>query len=253
MKYDIFNRFTEEVQFAAEIDATDQTSRSVKVGLSVKWALKNQVNLSGANISWANLSEANLSGANLSGANLYTANLSGADLSWANLGGADLSGANLYRANLYRANLYTANLSGANLSWANLSGANLYRANLYRANLYTANLSGADLSEANLSGANLYTANLSGADLSGADLSGGNGVNDWIKCIQIDRYPIIYTSDVMQIGCERHQINEWREFDDARILEMDGKSALKFWRKYKDWIFQTIELCPAKPTQEADQ
>ena len=52
MKYDIFNRFTGKVQFTAEIDATDQTSRSVKVGLSVKWALKNQVNLSGANISW---------------------------------------------------------------------------------------------------------------------------------------------------------------------------------------------------------
>ena len=148
MKYDIFNRFTGKVQFTAEIDATDQTSRSVKVGLSVKWAVKNQ---------------------------------------------ADLSVANLYRA---------------------------------------------DLSVANLGGANL---------------GGANGVNDWIKCIQIDQYPITYTSDVMQIGCERHQINEWREFDDARILKMDGKAALKFWRKYKDWIFQTIELCPAKPTQEAGQ
>ena len=36
-------------------------------------------------------------------------------------------------------------------------------------------------------------------------------------------------------------------------MKMDGKAALRFWRKYKDWIFQTIELCPAKPTQEADQ
>jgi len=31
---------------------------------------------------------------------------------------------------------------------------------------------------------------------------------------------------------------------------MDGKTALKFWRKYKDWIFQTIELCPANPTKQ---
>ena len=163
MKYDILNRFTGKVQFTAEIDATDQTSQNVKVGLSVKWAVKNQ------------------------------------------------------------ANLYRADLSGANLSGADLSGADL------------------------------YGANLSGADLSRARLYGANGVNDWIKCIQIDQYPITYTSDVMQIGCERHQINEWREFDDARILKMDGKAALKFWRKYKDWIFRTIELCPAKPTQEAGQ
>ena len=69
-----------------------------------------------------------------------------------------------------------------------------------------------------------------------------------MKCIQIDTYAIAYTSDVMQIGCERHTISEWAEFDDKRILEMDGKTALKWWRKYKSWIFQTIELRPAKPT-----
>ena len=89
-------------------------------------------------------------------------------------------------------------------------------------------------------------ANLSGADLSGANLSGANGVNDFIKCIQIETYPITYTDEVMQIGCERHKIADWRDFDSRRIAEMDGKSALKFWAKYKDWIFQTIELCPAK-------
>jgi hypothetical protein len=53
----------------------------------------------------------------------------------------------------------------------------------------------------------------------------------------------------MQIGCERHLITEWAEFDDKRILEMDGKDALKFWRKYKSWIFQAIELAPAEPTK----
>ena len=248
MKYDIFNRFTEEVQFAAEIDATDQTSRSVKVGLSVKWAVKNQ-----ADLSVANLYRADLGGADLSGANLSVADLSGANLYGANLYRADLSVANLYRADLSVANLGGANLGGADLSGANLSVANLGGANLGGADLSGANLSVANLYRADLGGANLGGADLSVADLGGANLGGANGVNDWIKCIQIDQYPITYTSDVMQIGCERHQINEWREFDDARILKMDGKAALRFWRKYKDWIFQTIELCPAKPTQEAGQ
>jgi len=216
IKFDVFNRFSGEVQFTAEIEASDTALSSVKLGLAVRWAVKNRANLSGAY----------LSGANLSGANLYGANLSGVNLSRANLSGAYLSG---------------ANLSGANLYGANLSGANL---------------SGAYLSGANLSGANLYGANLSGANLSGAYLSGANGVNDYLKCIQIDQYPITYTSDALQIGCERHAISDWADFDDHRIAKMDGKDALKFWRKYKDWIFQTIEMCPAKPTgyvkQEAE-
>lgn len=92
-------------------------------------------------------------------------------------------------------------------------------------------------------------ASLDWASLDGASLNGANGVNDWVKCIQIEQYPICYTDTVIQIGCERHLISEWAEFDDKRIAEMNGKDALKFWRKYKTWIFQTIELCPAKPTQ----
>jgi len=138
--------------------------------------------------------------------------------------------------------------TGASLNRANLDGANLDGASLNRANLYRANLDGANLDGANLDGANLYRANLDGANLYRA-----SGVNDYIKCIQIDQYPITYTSDVMQIGCQQHKISEWREFDDRRIAEMDGKAALRFWRKYKDWIFQTIELCPAKPTRETEK
>ena len=109
----------------------------------------------------------------------------------------------------------------------------------------------ADLSDANLSNANLSDANLRYADLSNADLSSAHGINERIKCIQIEQYPITYTDTVMQIGCESHLISEWVDFNDKRILRMDGKTALKFWRKYKEWIFQTIELCPAEPTSDA--
>jgi len=179
IKFDVFSRFHGALMFTAEIDCEDYDKKSVKLGLSVKWALRNK---------------ANLTGANLTGANLYDANLEGADL-------------------------YGADLTCANLSWADLTCANLEEANL------------------------------EGADLTCANLSGANGVNDFIKCIQIETYPITYTDEVMQIGCEQHKITEWREFDNRRIAEMDGKSALKFWAKYKDWIFQTIELCPSKSTK----
>jgi hypothetical protein len=172
---------------------------------------------------------ANLSRANLIGANLIDANLSGANLSGANLIDANLSGANLSRANLIGANLGGANLIGANLGGANLSCADLIDANLSRCR------------------ANLSYANLGRANLIGANLSYCAGERSIIKSIFVsDIYPITYTNKVIQIGCERHCILEWWEFDDRRILEMDGKKALKFWREWKDTIKMIIEKSPAE-------
>ncbi len=80
MKYDIRNRFTDEVQFTAEIDCEEHAAVSVKIGLAVRWARKNGANLWGANLKDANLWGAKLRGANLRGANLWGADLSGADI-----------------------------------------------------------------------------------------------------------------------------------------------------------------------------
>ena len=108
MKFDVRNRYTGEVKFTADIDCTEGTPTSIKLGLAIRWAVASK-----ADLSRAYLREANLSGAYLREANLSEANLSGADLS-----GADLS-----RAYLREANLSGANLSGADLSGAYLSGA----------------------------------------------------------------------------------------------------------------------------------
>ena len=175
-----------------------------------------RANLSGANLSGASLSGANLSGANLSGADLRGANLSGADLSYANLSGANLSG---------------ANLRGANLSYANLRGANLR---------------GANLSGANLSGANLYCANLLGADLRGAI-----GNMREVKSLQIDTWPVTYTAEVMQIGCQRHSIDLWRKSDPRWIAAMDPK-ATEWWAKFGPTILAIIEMSPAVKTEKAE-
>ena len=90
ISFNVTNRFTGAVQFTAEIDCDEDAPKSVKLGLSVKWA----------NLWRADLSRAYLSGAYLSGADLSRANLSGANLSQANLSRAYLSVANLSRANL---------------------------------------------------------------------------------------------------------------------------------------------------------
>ena len=132
---------------------------------------------------------------------------------------------------------------------ANLTGANLAGANLAGANLAWANLTGANLDGANLDGANLAWANLDGANLDGAlDILAATGNGNHLKTIFCDTYQIAYTSSFLQIGCEKHLIQEWWEFDEKRIFEMDGKSALSWWKRWKPVLQQIIEISPAEPT-----
>lgn len=103
---------------------------------------------------------------------------------------------------------------------------------------------------ANLRGAYLEGANLRGANLEGAYLWGCSGNLKHMKSVFCEQYMVTYTADVLQIGCQRHPIAEWWEFDDKRILEMDGKTALKWWRVWKPILKQIIEVSPCEPTIE---
>ena len=128
---------------------------------------------------------------------------------------------------------------GLAVRWALNNGASLSGADLRGASLFNANLRGANLSVANLSGASLFDANLSGA----------MGERKHIKNLQIEDYSIVYTAESLQIGCKRFPISEWWEFTDDQILTMDGNKALEFWRKWKDWLRDLIEVrSPAEPT-----
>jgi hypothetical protein len=107
--FEVRNRWSNEVQFTAQIDCAPDDPVSLKRGFAVLWAIKEKADLR----SGADLSEAHLSGAHLREADLSGANLRGADLSGANLRGANLSWANLREANLREADLSGANLRGA--------------------------------------------------------------------------------------------------------------------------------------------
>ena len=157
------------------------------------------------------------------------------------------------RANLTRANLTRANLAGANLTGAILYGVDLTDANLTRAILTDANLTRANLTRANLTRANLTGATLSGADLTGVDLTDANLTNllgnmKHIKTVQTDKYLVTYTTRVLQIGCKKHSIEEWKNFDDDTISEMDS-GALEWWTQWKPIIMKIIEMSPCEPTK----
>ena len=62
-KFEVRNRWTDVVQFTAEISVTPNMLPSIKLGLAIKLAIKNSADLSGAYLSGANLRDADLSGA----------------------------------------------------------------------------------------------------------------------------------------------------------------------------------------------
>ena len=102
-----------------------------------------------------------------------------------------------------------------------------------------ADLTDADLTCADLTGADLTGADLRGADLRGAKFLGSNSSEFKTKTIHQFSglyYHVFFYDTHMKIGCECHSYDDWWKFDDKRILEMDGKSALNFWRKNKDML-----------------
>lgn len=46
-------------------------------------------------------------------------------------------------------------------------------------------------------------------------------------------YKITVTDKHIKIGCQQHLKSEWKDFEDRKIIEMDGKKALEFWRMFK--------------------
>jgi hypothetical protein len=209
MIYEITNRWTGEVLFSLECGS---------LKLSVEAAVKARANLAGAYLAGANLADANLTGAYLTDANLTRANLTGAYL-------AD------------------ANLTGAYLTDANLADANLTGAYLADANLARAYLAGANLARAYLAGAYLTDANLTDANLTGAKWRDGITINHAPLQLFGLRWPVTILDAHMQIGCELHTFAEWGAFDDRRIVSMDGRHALRFWRDHKDAL---LALCASR-------
>ncbi|MDN4675730.1 pentapeptide repeat-containing protein [Acinetobacter baumannii] len=223
-KFEIKNRWTEEVLFTCDVP------EGMESGMIARHVLESAI-ADGADLRGADLRSADLRGADLSGADLFGANLRSADLFGANLSGADLRGADLRSADLSGADLFGANLRSADLFGANLSGADLRGADLF----------GANLSGADLSGADLFGANLRGADLSGAKASP--------LIVYGLRWDVIINGlGKMRIGCQEHSVEDWKSFDDARITRMDSE-ALEFWNQHKSML---LNMCDSyvHPVQE---
>jgi uncharacterized protein YjbI with pentapeptide repeats len=162
----------------------------------------------------------------------------------ADLHGACFLGANLRDACFEGANLRDANFRAACLRYAHLRSAHLRYADFSCADLSRADLRDADLRDVDLSDADLSEANLSGTDLRGTNLSGAMGNMKEIKSAQFDRWQIVWSADILAIGCQQHPIKMWRNADPRWIAAMDD-SATNWWARYGNLVMQLIDLSPA--------
>lgn len=112
------------------------------------------------------------------------------------------------------------------------------------ANLRGANLEGANLEGANLEGANLENANLEHTNLQYEDIRWVVGNGKEIKNVKGQRWPIVYTKNVLVIGCQQHLIENWWKFSDEEISEMHD-NALIWWKKWKPKLQEIIKNNPA--------
>ena len=133
--FKVLNRYSGEVQFTAEIDCKETETESIKLGLAVRWAVKNKTNLQGANLQGVDLQDADLRYIDMQGVNLQGADLRYVDLREANLQDANLRYIDMQGANLRDADLRYVDLQGANLRDVDLSGVALREANLRDVNL----------------------------------------------------------------------------------------------------------------------
>jgi len=152
-----------------------------------------------------------------------------------------VEGATKAEVSFYRANMSGTDMRGANMSYADMSYANMSYANMRGADMSYADMRGADMSYADMRGANMSYANMSGANMRGADMRGAVGNMEEVKSMQLEKYMIAFTSDILCIGCQQHTIEEWASFTDEKISQMDH-GALEWWKKWKDFIFSAIEM-----------
>jgi hypothetical protein len=98
-------------------------------------------------------------------------------------------------------------------------------------------------------GEDLNWANLNCANLSDANLNCATGNMREIKTSQFDQWGITWTRspegiDYLQIGCQRHQLEKWKNADPRWITAMDP-AAPEWWEKYGQFTIQMVELSPA--------
>ena len=63
-------------------------------------------------------------------------------------------------------------------------------------------------------------------------------------------YDVTITRVGLFIGCKAYAHEEWKEFDDFAIFDMDGTKAIEFWKEYKELL---LALCDIMADEKQDE
>ena len=142
-----------------------------------------------------------------------------------------------------------ADLRGADLRDTDLRCADLRGADLRDTDLRCADLRGADLRCVDLRGADLRDTDLRNALLRNALLRNDIVISKLPIIIQTPMYDVIIYDNHIRIGCQLHAASEWFNFNNKKIIKMDGRKALEWWVKWKPIL---AAICAAEGRGNTD-
>lgn len=116
---------------------------------------------------------------------------------------------------------------------------------LYMVKFVNANCEGTKFRRSNLIMTDFTNANCKEANFEVAGFWGATGNDKQLKSLSIGCYTIVYTKDILQIGCKQYTFEEWLSFSDSKIDAMD-RGFLEWWIKFKEPLFKIIEQDPAE-------
>lgn len=81
------------------------------------------------------------------------------------------------------------------------------------------------------------------AYVSGSARVCGGVIKSKKDCVNIisEKYNITIMPEHLQIGCQCHSKEDWWGFSDRKILAMDGRSGLRWWKKWKPILMAICE------------
>lgn len=138
-------------------------------------------------------------------------------------------------------------LQNCSFQHAKFENCNFTNANLHRSNFNEAVFKNCDMTNTNLCQCNLRFAKFDNTSLDTCYIQNviGNGVD--IVTTQVCEHNVVFTKNQLAIGCKLFSVNDWKKFTDNDILDMledhiHTKNPVEKWNKYKDHIFNSIEL-----------
>lgn len=174
-------------------------------------------------------------GGALRGMDLSRRDLRQVDFSNADLRGSDFNNSEFRRATLYESDFSESDLRGVDMCLANLRGSLLIGADMRDSNIRFSVFSKADLRKADLRGTDLTNTITEGTILPATD-----------KIIYLPVWKPHMQRDLIRIGCQCHQTDEWESFTNQEIASMHPL-ALDWWREHRDLILTTARECEPYP------